>query len=150
MLQKRQEIEQSKKLKSSFNRLDHLLRELNSREIPDDITEAINWQVNTINDYSGKGKELGKIILKAQADILLIIEKQLKLIPKNHYLMRWMAIGMSVFGIPLGVTFGIMLGNMAFLAIGIPIGMVLGMAIGSGMDKKAQNEGRQLNFNVNS
>jgi hypothetical protein len=59
-----------------------------------------------------------------------------------------MAIGMSAFGIPLGVAFGTSLGNMGLLGIGIPIGMVIGMAIGSGMDKKAFEEGRQLDLEM--
>jgi hypothetical protein len=59
-----------------------------------------------------------------------------------------MAIGMSAFGIPLGVAFGASLGNMGLLGIGIPIGMVFGMAIGSGMDKKAIQEGRQLDLEM--
>ncbi|MEJ2596034.1 MAG: hypothetical protein P8100_13140 [bacterium] len=148
-LQKRQEIEQNKKLKSRFDRLNNLLDEINSKDIPDDIAEAINRHVEAFNSYAGTGQGLRKITRKAQSAILLIVEKQLKLVPKNHYLVRWMAIGMSVFGIPLGVIIGIVLDNMAFLAIGIPIGMVLGMAIGAGMDKKAQEDGRQLNFEVN-
>ena len=55
---------------------------------------------------------------------------------------------MSAFGIPLGVAFGASLDNMAFLGIGIPIGMAIGMAVGAGMDKKAFEEGRQLNLEI--
>lgn len=53
---------------------------------------------------------------------------------------------MSAFGIPLGVAYVSIIGNMAFLSIGLPIGMVLGMAVGAGMDKKALKEGRQLDI----
>jgi hypothetical protein len=55
---------------------------------------------------------------------------------------------MAAFGIPIGVAFGASLGSMAFLAIGIPIGMVIGLAIGSGMDKKAFEEGRQIDLEL--
>ena len=55
-----------------------------------------------------------------------------------------MALGMAAFGVPLGVAFGTSLDDMSFLAIGLPIGMVIGLAVGSGMDKKALEEGRQL------
>ena len=34
------------------------------------------------------------------------------------------------------------------LAIGIGIGMAIGVGVGSSMDKKAFNEGRQLDFEV--
>ncbi len=89
-----------------------------------------------------------KRIRKSQSNILKLIEKELKLVPKNLYRSRWMAIGMSAFGIPLGVAFGTSLWNMGLLGIGIPIGMVIGMAIGSGMDKKAFEESRQLDLEM--
>lgn len=54
--------------------------------------------------------------------ILKLIEKELKLVPKNSYRNRWMAIGMSAFGVP----------------------------IGAGMDKKAFEEGRQLDMEIRS
>jgi len=57
-----------------------------------------------------------------------------------------LAIGMSAFGIPFGVVFGASLDNMGYLGIGLPIGMAVGMVIGAGMDKKAFEEGRQLDL----
>lgn len=53
---------------------------------------------------------------------------------------------MAVFGVPIGVAFGFGLSNMAFIGIGIPIGMSIGIGIGAAMDKKAKEEGRQLDF----
>ena len=79
-----------------------------------------------------------------------MIEKELMLVPKNTFRNRWMAIGMAAFGIPIGMAFGVSMGNMAFLAIGIPIGMSIGIAIGTGMDKKAFEEGRQLDIDIRS
>ncbi len=55
---------------------------------------------------------------------------------------------MSVFGVPLGVVFGASFGNMGFIGIGLPIGMVIGMALGVSMDKKAFEEGRQLDLEI--
>lgn len=55
---------------------------------------------------------------------------------------------MTAFGIPLGVAYGSITGNMAFIGIGLPIGMALGIAVGTGMDKKAMKEGRQLDIKV--
>lgn len=76
------------------------------------------------------------------------LEKEVKLVPKNHYRNRWLALGMAAFGLPMGVVFGISLGNMAFLAIGLPIGMAIGIAVGTGLDKKASEEGRQLDVEI--
>ena len=55
---------------------------------------------------------------------------------------------MTAFGLPIGITFGMLMNNMGLLAIGLPIGMGIGIAAGSGMDKKAREEGRQLNIEL--
>ena len=89
-----------------------------------------------------------KQLRKTQTSILSKIEKELKLVTKNHYRNTWLAVGMAAFGIPLGVAFGASLGNMAFLGIGLPIGMIIGMAVGTNMDTKAFDEGRQLDLEI--
>lgn len=53
---------------------------------------------------------------------------------------------MSAFGIPMGVAFGLSIGNLGMLGIGLPIGMGIGVAAGTVMDNKAFKEGRQLDF----
>ena len=78
--------------------------------------------------------------------IIELLEKKHKIVPKKFYLNRWLALGMAVFGVPLGVVMGSSLGNMAFIGTGIPIGMVIGMALGADMDKKALKEGRQMDI----
>ena len=55
---------------------------------------------------------------------------------------------MSAFGIPIGVAFGSSVGNMGLLAIGMPIGMGIGIAVGAHMDKKAADQGRQLDLEI--
>jgi hypothetical protein len=59
-----------------------------------------------------------------------------------------MALGIAVYGVPLGLAFGVSLDNMAFLGIGIPIGLAIGIGVGNGMDKKALKEGRQLDLEI--
>lgn len=54
--------------------------------------------------------------------------------------------GMAVMGIPLGMMFGITLGNFGFVGVGIPIGMSIGMAIGAGMDQDAAKKGLQIDI----
>lgn len=147
-LDKRPNIEQDKKLKNKYVYFEKLIDELNKKEIPSEIATTVNQNIEAINSFSGSNKNLKKQIRKSQSNIFKLIEKELKLVPKNLYRTRWMAIGMSAFGIPLGVAFGASLGNMGLLGIGIPIGMVFGMAIGSGMDKKAIQEGRQLDLEM--
>ena len=51
---------------------------------------------------------------------------------------------MSAFGLPIGVAFGLSLGNLGLLGIGLPIGMGIGVALGTFLDKKAKAAGKQL------
>ena len=88
------------------------------------------------------------MLLKKQTKIIKSLEKEFKIVTKNYYRKVWVALGMAAFGIPLGVVFGAILGNMAFLGIGLPIGMVIGIAVGSGLDKKALDENRQLDVEL--
>jgi hypothetical protein len=48
----------------------------------------------------------------------------------------------------MGLLFSVSIGNYGMLAIGIGMGMTIGVGVGTSMDKKAFNEGRQLDFEV--
>lgn len=143
-LQEKMDMSQSKKLNRRYSYYQNLLEDLRSREIPDSIIQIMNQDIEALNSFEGTPKEWSKQLRKTIHKSLQKLEKDLKIVPKNLFRGRWMAIGLSVFGVPLGVSFGASLGNMGFLGIGIPIGMVIGMAIGAGMDKTAEKEGRQL------
>jgi hypothetical protein len=88
------------------------------------------------------------LIKQKQTKIIKLLEKELKIVPKNYYRNIWLAVGMSVFGLPIGVAFGVSIGNMGLLAIGLPIGMAIGTLVGSRMDKKAFEENRQLDIEI--
>ncbi len=139
----------NKRLIDTENTFQKLVEQLNTKEIPDLLAEWINEHIEELNTFSGSEKARRKLIKKNQWNILRRVEKELQLVPKKMYLKRWMAIGMAVFGVPLGAAFGTSMGNMAFIGIGIPIGMVIGMSIGAAMDKKAQEENRQLDVEIN-
>ena len=142
----RPNIEQEKKLTNKYIYFEKLIDALKKREMPAEIVNSVNQNIEEVNSFSGSNKKLRKQICKSQSSILKLIEKKLKLVPKNLYRTRWMVLGMSIFGVPMGVAFGASLDNMAFLGIGLPIGMVIGMAIGAGMDKKAFEEGKQIDL----
>ncbi|QCK17134.1 hypothetical protein DCC35_18365 [Mangrovivirga cuniculi] len=110
--------------------------------------EEINNEIDDLNSISGSHKEIRRSIKKKQSNILKILETELKLVPKNHYRNTWMAIGMAAFGLPFGVIFSFLIGNMAFLGIGLPIGLAVGMGIGAEKDKESQNNNKQLNFEI--
>ena len=147
-IQKKSNIEQDPKLLGKYMKFERLLYEIKQKNIPSIIVDSINQIINDINSYIGSNKGLSKKLNKAQSKILNLIEKELKLVTINHYRNLWMALGIAMYGIPLGVLYGIIFENMAFIGIGLPIGLVVGMAIGMTMDKKARKNGNQLNIEI--
>lgn len=147
-LKNRPNIDQHKKLYASYSQFNNLLTALRAKELPSETISSMNDGIDRLNAVSGSEKELEKEIKNTQSRIIKLIEKEHKLVTKNYYRNTWLAVGMAAFGIPLGVAFGTSLGNMAFLGIGLPIGMAIGIAVGSGMDKKAFEEGRQIDLEI--
>ena len=138
----------NKKLIAAFGQFDRLLSELRKKELPKEIVATVNRNIEEVNSAIESERKLRKQLRKSQAYIVRLLEKQLKLVPINYYRNTWLALGMAAFGVPLGVAFGSIFGNMAFIGFGIPIGMMVGMAIGARMDKKAVEEERQLDIEL--
>lgn len=136
------------KLNEIFSQFRQLLAELENREIPDEIVTSINNDIDEINSITVIGNELQKEIERRLQRIIKLLEKNLKLVPKNYHRNLWMILGIAVFGIPIGVIFGASLDNMAYLAIGLPIGLVIGIGVGAVMDQKALKKGRQLDIEI--
>lgn len=145
-LEKNGQIEQNVKLSKAHKNLQSLLEALQDRGIADEIAAHFNKEIEEINKLHAPDKKLLKKMRGTKNSILKFVEKEHKLVPKHYYRNLWMALGMTVFGIPMGIAFSTALGNFAFLAIGLPIGMPIGMAVGSAMDNKALQEGRQLDI----
>ncbi len=145
-LNPRSEIKKESKLAKQFQQFEHLLNELNYKEIPQELVSEFNNEIDQINAMPYDEKTLSKRIKKTQSGILKKLEKDLKLVTKNHYRNLWLALGIGAFGVPLGVAFGTSLGSMAYIGIGMPVGMVIGMAVGTSMDKKAMDGGKQLDL----
>jgi hypothetical protein len=141
-------IENDKKLFGNYCSFEKLVAELEKKEIPVEINNFINHEIEATNSFSGSAIEQSKRIKKAQSVIIKRLEKDLKLVPKNYYRSIWLPLGMSAFGVPIGLGIGLSLGNLAFLGIGLPIGMGIGVAVGTAMDKKAMNTGKQLDFEI--
>ena len=141
-------IEENERLVKAFNQLDKVLTELREKQVPDEVISSINNTVDETNNFKGSEKELKKQIRKAQSGIIKLIEKKLKMVPKNHYRNLWLVLGMSAFGLPIGVALGASQGNNGMLGAGLPIGMVIGIAVGTGLDRKAFKEGRQLDLEL--
>lgn len=136
------------KLNKSISQLQELIRLLNQREIPTEVVTKINAEIDEINVSNGDEGSLLKLIKQKQSNIIKILEKDLKIVPLHYYRNFWMLIGMSAFGLPLGLTFSLILDNIGLLAIGLPLGLAIGIAYGSQLDKTAKEEGRQLDIEL--
>ncbi len=147
-LKHRQSISADTKSVRIYSQFEQLLNELRGKELSQNIVTLTNNSVEQINSSTLAGTHLTKFIKQKQAEILKQVETELKIVPKNYYRNIWMLFGMSGIGIPIGVAFGLSIGNLGLLGLGLPIGMAIGLAIGASLDKKALNEGRQLNIEI--
>ncbi len=141
-------LNNSPKINKAALQLQALIEILNQREISNSILLKINAEIAEINTSDKVGNSLLRLIKNKQSIITKLLEKELKLVPINYYRNLWLVLGMSAFGLPIGVAFGLSIGNIALLGIGLPIGLGIGASLGSIMDKKAKNEGRQLNIEL--
>lgn len=139
-------FEENPKLAKPASKLRSLLISIEKKGIPASVESKINEIIQGVNDFPGPDPLFIKQINSAKTAILKLLEKELKIFPKNHFQTQWMVLGMSVFGLPMGVAFGMSLGNLAFLGIGIPFGMAIGIAVGNSKDKEVEQEGRQLDW----
>lgn len=136
----------SPKFTAILTSLQSLLAELQEKALPDAMVSYINTEIDQLNMAQMEDPKVFKQLTRAQQRILKRLEKDLKIVTKGYYQRLWMVLGMSAFGIPLGVAMGTSLGNMGLLGVGLPIGMVIGIGVGTSMDKKAAKEDRQLQF----
>ena len=131
---------------SAYTQINKLLQALENKQLTEKVITSINSIIDELNSSSKTENQLRNQIKHAQKNILKILEKEQKYVPKNHYRNLWMVIGMSAFGIPIGAAFGASLDNMGLFSIGLPLGMAVGIAVGTGLDKKALEQGNQLDF----
>jgi len=131
-----------------YGQLGQLLHELERRDLPAGVTAQRESDIERLNSMEDSSRSFAGTIKKTENKIIKLVEKELKIVPKNHYRKLWFVLGMSAFGMPIGVAFGLIVGNIGLLGLGLPIGMGIGLAVGSAMDQKALKEGRQLDFEV--
>lgn len=139
-LEEAAEAAEKKRQREYFGRLISLLQALESRELdPQPFAEFLDSIDHLLDEDASVTK-----IFRVHERIKSYLEKEHKLVVPGHYQTMWMALGMSAFGLPLGMAFAFALDNFAFFAIGLPIGMSIGIAVGSAQDRKAKEEGRVL------
>ncbi|WP_421823955.1 hypothetical protein [Flagellimonas oceanensis] len=143
-----QRPELTDKTKSAYEQFERLIIEIKKKKLPEEIELVINRHITHLNTVSDADKKLRNEIRKEQSKIVGLLAQKLKIVPKNYFKKTWFVLGMTVFGLPIGAALGVSLRNMAFLGIGLPVGMSIGLAMGSNMDKKAKEEGRQLDIEL--
>ncbi|MCY4780517.1 hypothetical protein ORI89_12715 [Sphingobacterium sp. UT-1RO-CII-1] len=136
------------KVNNAIEQFKQFIKLLSDKKLPISIIEKINFDIAELNSSQLVGNSLSHLIKKKQNKIIRLTEKELKIVPKNYYRNLWMVLGMSGFGLPLGVAFGLSMGNIGLLAIGLPIGMAIGVLVGSKLDKKASESGKQLDIEL--
>lgn len=147
-LKNRSDIINDIKLNHLYLQFGQLLNELDKKQLSQDNINFVNQRVERINISSFTGNDLKKLIKQEQTSLLKQIEKTQKIVPINYYRNLWMLLGFTAFGLPIGMAFGLSVGNIGLMAVGLPIGMAIGALVGGNMDKKALNEGRQLNIEL--
>ena len=142
----RQNISENLKASITYQQLGKLLNALELKELAAETVDLINQEIEQLNSIANIDKYFIKAIKEKENRIIKLLEKKHKIVPKNYYRKLWIVLGMSAFGLPIGLAFGFSVGNLAMIGSGLPIGMGIGVGVGSRMDKKAFNEGRQLDF----
>lgn len=141
-------LSSSPKLETASVQFNELLSELENRALPASVIPKINTLIDELNQYEGNGNDLTKLVKKNQGKIINLVVKEAKITPKNYYRTLWMSVGMSAFGLPIGVVIGSLKNNMGLLGVGLPIGIGIGVLVGTYLDNKAAKEGKQLNFSL--
>lgn len=147
-LKERPDITNDDKLSKLYHQFGALLIELRKQKLSPKIITTIDESIEILNSSSLTGDALIKLIKKKLTEILKQVEKEHKIVPKNYYRNLWMLLGISAFGLPIGVAFGLSIGNIGLLGVGLPIGMGIGVVVGTAMDKKALKEERQLDIEI--
>ncbi|OSY88976.1 hypothetical protein WH52_04755 [Tenacibaculum holothuriorum] len=141
---KKDELLTKKSFEKNFNKLTFLLEVLRTKNLSSETISIINKKIETINSFEGKPHKYSTKLVVQHHNITELVRKQHGLVTEKYYQNQWMALGMTVFGLPLGVIFSTALGNMAFIGIFFLPGMFIGAQYGKQKDKKALQEGKQL------
>ena len=138
-------IDPGSRLHKHYTLMVQTVNAVRNREEPSEqTTQFINTEIEVINSLKTNEKALLKQLVKSKRKVIILLEKEHKLVFKDHYRKHWMGIGLASLGIPIGVSFSVALDNYGFIGSGVPIGLVIGMIIGGNMDKKVEEEGRLL------
>lgn len=136
------------KAKKLYSQIQELIEKLNEKKIPSQAISFINKQINGLNVSTLTNSLLHKHLKNTQTAIIKKLEADHKIVPKNYYRNLWTALGMATLGLPFGTVLGLLMGNIGLMALGLPLGLAIGVGIGTSLDKKALQEGRQIDIEL--
>ena len=148
-LQRRNGIEENKKLNKNYDKMQGLIVTLDKRDLPSNELTSINEHIVLINSFDGTEKELIKILKKTYTNVLDFINEKLELVPKHHFRALWILYASlaAVVLSTVSTAFGsISIGNLA--SVFILFGILIGILVGSYLDSRAEKEGRQIELEV--
>lgn len=147
-LNDRPKVKANSKTAAYILQMNNFLDLLTDRKINKEVISRFNEKVERLNNIQGDEKLLKKELRKTQSEMLQILTKEEKLVCKTFYRNTWMMVGMGAIGVPIGTAIGISSGNMALIGMGLPLGMAIGVIVGLRLDKKAKDNGNQLDIEI--
>jgi hypothetical protein len=136
-------VSAKKRTMAQIEQLHRLLEAMQRRELAE---EPFSEPLADLDELLASEQPRAAAFASIKARIERILEHEYGLIRPEHHQNQWMALGMSAFGVPIGVLFSLILDNMAFIGIGLPIGLAIGIAIGAQKDKEARAAGKVLDL----
>lgn len=134
----------SEKQRIAYQQFEELIAALESFDLEQTTIVQINQELQAFNTGIDNDVHFNKLYRTHFRRIVKLLVDKERLTHVGYFRVLWTSLGMSTFGIPIGVLLGVLLGNMAFLAIGLPIGTGIGMLVGKSLDDKAARENRQI------
>jgi len=133
------------KLRTAINNFTVLIDEIKVKAIPEEVCYKINSQIDFMNTLVNSDEsKIKKKLEITYHKILLILRRDLGIVPENYYRNLYLALGMSVFGLPIGALIAFLSGNYSFLAIGMLFGLSIGVLVGAKKDKIADEENKVI------
>ena len=149
-LKEREDISGNVKLSRIYIQFQELLKELRKRELSEKVIDFVNQSIEDLNSTILTGDDLRKSVKRKQTEIINLLVKELKIVPKHYYRNLW-----YIFTVPF-VFLGFHIGRDTGGLLGIVMGIVMTIlfvflmvyVLGAGLDKKAFKEGRQLEVDL--
>lgn len=146
-VKERAEIDNKSKVSLYINQMNLFLDLVQEKNIIKETISRFNIKIEELNSIKSES-ELKKKLRKTQGLLLQILTKEHKLVTQNFYRNTWMMVGMGAIGVPIGTAMGLGTKNMGLIGIGLPIGMAIGVVVGLKLDKKAKENGNQLEIEI--